>query len=122
MASDFDDKLHSQDLIAGVTQKKKVSFDTGSSHASATDPKSMLYAASSVGTDPDQNETKARVKAKFRQRRSKLHEEKIAHERGQKDSNNHPVANKEWISGQVHQRLEFYERSLQSVQAKTVQR
>mmetsp|Transcript_12143 Transcript_12143/g.22740 ORF Transcript_12143/g.22740 Transcript_12143/m.22740 type:complete len:1192 (-) Transcript_12143:62-3637(-) len=120
ISSDFEAKLTSQKLIEGVTQKKKVSFDTESSQVSATDPKSWLYAASAAGSDPDQNETKARVKAKFRQRRSKLHEENVARGGNPKDSNNQQIANKHRISGQVHQRLEFYERSLQSVQAKNM--
>jgi len=102
MASDFEAKLKSHTLLTDITQKIK-----DNSLESATSAESLLYAASTVGTDPDQNEVKARIKAKFRQRRSNL------------GKSNQEGQNAETLSDQqVHQRLAFYERSLKAVNEK----
>jgi hypothetical protein len=105
MASDFESKLKNHALLTEVTKKIK-----DNSFESATSPQSLLYAASSVGTDPDQNEAKARIKAKFRQRRSRD---------GKSNQEGQNMDTTQKLSGQqVHQRLEFYERSLQAINEK----
>lgn len=99
MLSDFEAKLKSQTLLANsAASQNDNSFE--SIH------QSMLYAASTVGTDPDQNETKERIKAKFRQRRTNSK---------QKDGHDLGTEEKQKLSGKVHQRLEFYERSLRAI-------
>ena len=114
MASDFEAKLQSQTLLAGVTQKR-VSFANDKSFESATSPQSLLYAASTVGADQDQSEAKERIKAKFRQRRSQSRGDQ-----GAEQSKSSGSAGKQKLSGQAHQRLKFYERSLQAVQPNNI--
>ncbi len=106
MLSDFEAKLKSQRILSG-----KLAVPNDDSFESVTSHQSLLYAASTVGTDPDQNEAKERIKAKFRQRRTE-----VAQKRGQEKTTtvqSTPV--KQNLSGKVQQRLAFYERSLQAV-------
>ena len=115
MASDYESKLQSQALMADlIVPKQKESIKNGSFFESPHS-QSLLYAASStVGTDPDQCEAKERVKAKFRQRRTKTNADKA------KDESNVNSAGRQKL-GRVHQRLEFYERSLQSISDRSLQ-
>jgi len=113
MQSDFEAKLKSQVILNN--SKKRVKFGQENSLEAATSPESMLYAASSVGADPDQNETKARIKARFRERR------KISNVDDTKEEARPTLeTNKSKLSGRVHQRLQFYERSLQSINQKDI--
>ncbi|GFH47686.1 hypothetical protein CTEN210_04161 [Chaetoceros tenuissimus] len=113
MASDYEAKLKTHSLLSELTAKlKDASFDS-------TTQKSLIYAASTVGTDPDQDGAKARLKAKFRERRlSKITDEDNKESSGRKDSEKPSIkstTNKQRLSGKLHQRLEFFERSLKSV-------
>jgi hypothetical protein len=106
MLSDFEAKLKSQSLL-----KTNIVSLNDDSLESATGHQSLLYAASTVSADPDQNEAKERIKARFRQRRMEGSQKPV---KEQSDIVRN-TAGKQKLSGQVHQRLEFYERSLQAV-------
>jgi len=97
MANEFEMKLNHRKLWAnsmgngsGCSQNSKP-LTSGSTLVSATGTHSLLYAASHVGLDQEKINAKVRIKERFRQRNSQK------------------------LTGQVHQRLEFYERSLQAV-------
>ena len=105
MLSDFEAKLKSQSLL----KTNIVSLNDDSQ--SATGHQSLLYAASTVSADPDQSEAKERIKARFRQRRMEESQKPLKEKSGIARN----TAGKQKLSGQVHQRLEFYERSLQAV-------
>jgi len=97
MANEFEMKLNSQKLlvnsIGNGSSSSQISLPLtiDSTLVSATGTQSLLYAASHVGLDQEKINAKVRIKERFRQR------------------------NAQKLTGQVHQRLEFYERSLQAV-------
>ena len=114
MASDYEAKLKSHSVLSELTAKlKDASFDSAT-----TTQKSLIYAASTVGTDPDQDGAKARLKAKFRERRLSKISDDNEESSGKKDSEKPSIkstTNKQRLSGKLHQRLEFFERSLKSI-------
>lgn len=72
LLSDFEAKLKNQTLLnESMKKKKSVSFADGIiMPRDAKNSQALLYAASSVvGTDQDNSELKAKIKAKFRERR-----------------------------------------------------
>lgn len=72
LLSDYEARLKSQTLMReSMSKKKSVSFAEGSIQPrDAKNSHALLYAASSVvGTEQDNSELKAKIKAKFRERR-----------------------------------------------------
>ena len=106
MASEYEEKLSQQQNV----DKRNDLPSHDLSFESATSTQSLLYAASNVGLNQRKNETKEKVKARFRERNSNQH---------YKHSGQNPLIspsdNKEKLNN-VHQRLQFYERSLKAVE------
>lgn len=100
LENDFEEKLQSQKALAASDFYKRNSGVENDTHK-----KSLLYAASTVGTDQDKDDAKERIKARFRQRRSTA-------EGGRSE------LQKKVNNGSVEQRLHFYERSLQAIERK----
>lgn len=102
MENDYEEKLQTHKALAASDFYKRNPGVENDTHK-----KSLLYAASTVGTDQDKNDAKERIKARFRQRRSTTTAEGSRAEMQKKVNN-----------GSVEQRLQFYERSLQAVERK----
>lgn len=101
LLSDYEARLKSQTLLReSMTKKKSVSFAEGSIQPrDAKNSHALLYAASSVvGAEQDNSELKAKIKAKFRERR----QNKTGG--ANQDSNTHTLS-----------RIATLERSLESV-------
>jgi len=118
MASEFELKLNNQKLWAnsignGSTSSQASSpLSIDSTLVSATGAQSLLYAASHIGLDQEKINAKVRIKERFRQRNAQGFTK--AKSAGAANGSG-ASKNKQKLSGQVHQRLEFYERSLQAV-------
>mmetsp|Transcript_18975 Transcript_18975/g.23345 ORF Transcript_18975/g.23345 Transcript_18975/m.23345 type:complete len:1647 (-) Transcript_18975:76-5016(-) len=123
MESDYENKLQYHKNFVEDTFKNRVGFtnDMSVEPRDAVGTQSLLYAASNVGIDQDKGDAKERLKARFRERRS-LAEASINRNKSGSgtlvESTEASVQQKKKISGTVHQRLMFYERSLQAVEKK----
>jgi hypothetical protein len=106
--------------------QKQIAFSTFEGSLASLKEKpghtSLLYAASTIGTDQDKNETKERLKAKFRQRRAEQGNNvsiRLSNNKEQtikRTTVTFDLGKQKHFSGSVQQRLQFYERSLQAVE------
>merc|ERR1712127_600912 len=127
MANELELKINNQKLL-----DKKPRNGTSENTSNGPDASFVLYAASSIGLDQDKEkqDAKERIKARFRQRNSpgkaagggggaalslSTATTTNSNSGGAMMLEDSPI-NKQKLTGRVHQRLEFYERSLQSVQ------
>jgi hypothetical protein len=110
MANEYEEKLSQQQMLPLSVVKRKDLSSNDISFESATSTQSLLYAASNVGFNQKKNDTKEKVKARFRERSSNQH-----YKHSDRDASNPLPENKEKLN-KVHQRLEFYERSLKAVE------
>ncbi len=96
--------------------QKQIAFSTFEGSLGKPGHTSLLYAASTIGTDQDKNETKERLKAKFRQRRAEQGNHVSNRLSNNVEQTMKNTTTSKHFSGSVQQRLQFYERSLQAVE------
>ena len=107
MANEYEEKLSQQQSLQSSDDKRRDLVSHDLSFESAKSTQSLLYAASNAGFNQKKNDTKEKVKARFRERMT--------------SQNNRGKESESFIESterknKVHQRLEFYERSLKAVE------
>ena len=123
IASEYEMRLNGHQLVAkSASQRSRedLVLNSSKSHeASGKSTQSLLYAASNVGLDQDKLEAKERIKARFRTRNLEKTQNTAQDNNAEHDSPRNDIArNKHLLTGKVSQRLEFYERSLDSIRRK----